>query len=98
MERLQEMIHISFYNYITGKYLKLWPNWSGVVPALGDVVVLHYGDNNEEERPYHVRYRVINGTKSDIVKVYIEEINYSPSLTEEEIENLKRMMERASST
>lgn len=90
------MTHISFYDSNTGKYIKQWPNWSGVVPALGDVVVLHYGDNNEEERPYLVKYRVIDGTKPDNVKIYIEEINRSSSLTEEEIEDLKREMERLS--
>lgn len=90
------MTHISFYDSNTGKYIKQWPNWSGVVPAIGDVVVLHYGDNNEEERPYLVKYRVIDGTKSDNVKIYIEEINRSSSLTEEEIEDLKREMERLS--
>lgn len=90
------MTHISFYDSNTGKYIKQWPNWSGVAPALGDVVVLHYGDNNEEERPYLVKYRVIDGTKSDNVKIYIEEINRSSSLTEEEIEDLKREMERLS--
>ena len=91
------MIHLSFYNSNTGKYIKQWPNWSGVVPTVGDVVVLHYGDNNEEKCPYLVKYRVIDGTKSDNVKIYIEEINYSPSLTEEEIEDPKREMERMSS-
>ena len=91
------MIHISFYDNYTGKYIKQWPNWSGAVPAMGDVVVLHYGDNNEEERPYLVKYRVIDGTKSDNVKIYIEEINCSSSLTDEEIEDLKREMERISS-
>ena len=90
------MIQISFYDNNTGKYIKQWPNWNGVVPALGDVVVLHYGDNNEEERPYQVRHRVIDGTKSDIVKIYIEDMHYSSSLTEEEIEDLKREMERIS--
>ena len=88
------MIHISFYDSNTGKYIKQWPNWSGVVPALGDVVALHYGDNNEEERLYQVRHRVIDGTQSDIVKIYIEEMGYSPSITEEEMEDLKREMER----
>lgn len=92
------MIQISFYDSNTGKHIKQWPNWSGVVPALGDVVVLHYGDNNEEERPYLVRHRVIDGTKSDIVKIYIEDMHYSSSLTEEEIEDLKREMERMSPT
>lgn len=81
---MQEMIYISFYDSNTGKYIKQWPNWSGVVPAVGDVVVLHDGDNNEEERPYLVRHRVIDGTKSDSVKIYIEKMYYSPSITEEE--------------
>lgn len=88
------MIQISFYDSNTGKYIKQWPNWSGVVPALGDVVVLHYGDNNEEERPYLVRHRVIDGTKPAIVKIYIEDMHYSSSLTEEEIEDLRREMEQ----
>lgn len=88
------MIQIIFYDSKTGKYIKQWPNWSGVVPALGDVVVLHYGDNNEEERAYQVRHRVIDGTKSNIVKIYIEDMHYSSSLTEEEIEDLRREMER----
>ena len=91
------MIHISFYDNNTGKYIKQWPNWSGVVPALGDEIVLHYGDNNEEERPYLVRHRVIDGTKSDNVKIYIEEMNCSSFPTEEEIEDLRREMERISS-
>ena len=68
------------------------------MPASGDVVVLHYGDNNEEERPYLVRHRVIDGTKSDIVKIYIEKVNCSPSITEDEIEDLKRERERMPST
>ena len=88
------MTHISFYDSNTGKYIKQWPNWNGVVPALGDVVALHHGDDNEEERLYQVRHRVIDGTKSDIVKIYIEEMGYSPSITEEEMEDLKREMER----
>ena len=85
------MIQISFYDSNTGKYIKQWPNWSGVVPAVGDVVILHYGDNNEEERPNKVRHRVIDGTKPDSVKIYIEELNT-------EVEDPKREMERISST
>ena len=68
------MTQISFYKNGTVEFIKEWPNWSGEVPAVGDVVVLHYGDNNEEERTYTVQLRVIDGTKPDRVKIYIEEL------------------------
>ena len=68
------MAQISFYENGTGNYIKQWPNWSGVVPAVGDLVVLHYGDDNEEVVPYRVRLRVIDGTRHDFIKIFIERI------------------------
>ena len=68
------MTQISFYENGTGKFIKQWPNWSGVVPAVGDMVVLHYGDDNEEEYTYTVRLRVIDGTRPDRIDLYIDEI------------------------
>ena len=68
------MTQISFYKNGTGEFIKQWPNWTGVVPAVGDVVVLHYGDNNEEERTYTVRLRVIDGTRPERIDLYIDEI------------------------
>ena len=29
------MTQISFYKNGTGEFIKQWPNWSGVVPAVG---------------------------------------------------------------
>ena len=69
------MVQISFYDNETGEFIKQWPNWTGVVPAVDDVVVLHYGDSNEEEREYVVHMRVIDGTKPDDVKLLIKQIN-----------------------
>lgn len=68
------MTQISFYKNGTGEFIKQWPNWSGVVPAVGDMVVLHYGDDNEEEYTYMVRLRVIDGTRPDHISLYIDEI------------------------
>lgn len=65
------MIQISFYDDGTGEFIKQWPNWSGVVPAVGDMVVLHYVDDNEEEYDYIVKMRVIDGTRPDSIKLFI---------------------------
>ena len=68
------MTQISFYKNGTGEFIKQWPNWTGVVPAVGDMVVLHYGDDNEEECTYTVRLRVIDGTRPERIDLYIDEI------------------------
>lgn len=68
------MTQISFYENGTGKFIKQWPNWTGVVPAVGDMVVLHYGDDNEEEYTYMVRLRVIDGMRPDHIGLYIDEV------------------------
>ena len=65
------MTQISFYENGTGNFIKEWPNWSGVVPAVGDLVVLHWGDDNEIESPYEVMLRVIDGTRPDFIKIFI---------------------------
>ena len=63
------------FRTIWGDYIKQWPNWSGVVPMVGDEVLLHFGDYNEEESRYKVKTRVISGTEPDKVILYIEENN-----------------------
>ena len=68
------MTQISFYKNGTGEFIKQWPNWTGVVPAVGDLVVLHYGDYNEEDVTYRVRLRVIDGTRPDYIKIFIERL------------------------
>ena len=70
------MTQISFYENGTGRFIKQWPNWSGVVPAIGDLVVLHYGDDNEEELSYRVCLRVIDGTRPEYIKLFIEKLNF----------------------
>ena len=66
------MTQISFYENGTGEFIKQWPNWTGVVPAVGDMVVMHFGDDNEEAQGYVVKMRVIDGTKPDFIKIFIK--------------------------
>jgi len=65
------MTQISFYDDGTGEFIKQWLNWTGVVPVMDDLVALHFGDNNENERIYSVRLRVIDGTRPDLIKLYV---------------------------
>ena len=65
------MTQISFYDDGTGEFIKQWPNWTGVVPVMDDLVALHFGDDNEEERLYSVRLRKIDGTQPDKIKLFI---------------------------
>jgi hypothetical protein len=99
IKRKGTMTQISFYENGTGRFIKQWPNWSGVVPAIDDVVVLHYGDNNEEEVPYIVHLRIIDGTRPDHIKIFIEKITPESTcqngLTGEEIDDLRREMKKA---
>lgn len=65
------MTQISFYDDATGEFIKQWPNWTGLVPVMDDIVALHFGDHKEEESIYSVRRRVIDGTRPDLIKLYI---------------------------
>lgn len=53
------------------KYLRDWVNWTGEVPNRGDIVLIHFGDNNEEEYKYRVVGRIIDGRKPDNVDIVV---------------------------
>ena len=55
-------------------YIKQWPNWDGVIPIVGDIVVLHFGDYNEIEEEYKVISRRIHGDDSDKIILMVEKI------------------------
>lgn len=58
------------------KYLRDWVNWTGEVPQRGDIVLIHFGDNNEEEYKYRVVGRIIDGRKPDDVDVVVSLIKF----------------------
>ena len=64
---------LEFYSKEAG-YLKQWYNWTGEIPQKGDIVVLHYGDNNEFHDEYEVLFRKISGTEPDKIIVDVKRI------------------------
>ena len=56
------------------KYIRSWVNWTGEVPEKGDVVIIHFGDYNEEEFMYLVVNRVFNGLRPERIDIIVEEI------------------------
>ena len=62
-------------HFFSGSYLKSWPNWTGVIPQIGDTVKLHFGDFNEESERYKVVDRLISGTEPDSVVIHLEWID-----------------------
>lgn len=61
--------------FIIGHHMEQWPNWTGEIPQKGDVVLLHFGDNNENEERYIVQRRIISGTEPGKVVVEVEWID-----------------------
>lgn len=57
-----------------GGYIKQWPNWSGIVPVVGDTVLIHFGDYNEKEEAYYVEDRYISGTEPDKIVLYVNKL------------------------
>lgn len=53
------------------EYLRDWVNWTGEVPNRGDIVLIHFGDYNEEEYKYRVVGRIIDGLKPDDVDIVV---------------------------
>ena len=70
------MKNLHFYEFEQGqkKFIRDWVNWTGEVPDKGDVVLIHFGDYNEEEFMYRVVNRVFNGLRPDRIDIIVEKI------------------------
>lgn len=55
-------------------YIKQWPNWTGVIPVIGDTIILHFGDYNEKAETYRVEDRHISGTEPDKIIICIDNL------------------------
>lgn len=58
------------------KYLRDWVNWDGEVPNMNDIVLIHFGDDNEEEYKYRVVCRVFDGRKSGDIDIIVRLIKH----------------------
>ena len=55
-------------NDCNGNYTKTWHNWDGnIVPQVGDILIIHFGDNNEIGQQVTVIARVFDGTRPDMI-------------------------------
>lgn len=61
---------MTIHFFVDGNYLKSWPNWSGVIPQIGDKVELL--DYNEIKEKYQVIDRLISGTAHESIQIYLE--------------------------
>ena len=70
------MKNLHFYEFEQGqkKFIRDWVNWTGEVPDKGDVVLIHFGDYNEEEFMYRVVNRVFNGLRPERIDIIVEKI------------------------
>lgn len=60
------------FRHREGGYIKQWPNWTGEIPMVGDIVVIHDGDDNENAYEYEVFRRIISGTEPDKITIYVD--------------------------
>lgn len=72
---------------VDGRFIKQWPNAEDLcIPQKGDIVAIHWGDNNEETEMYEVVSRIISGTESN--KLFLNVKKKSVPLTVEMLEAL----------
>lgn len=63
-------------HFLSGEYIKCLPNWTGVIPQIGDKVILHFGDcYNEKKERYVVVDRIISDAHPESIKVFLEWID-----------------------
>jgi len=69
-----KILHFYELEFGEKKYIRNWVNWTGEVPGKGDVVLIHFGDYNEEEFMYRVVNRVFNGLRPERIDIIVEKI------------------------
>ena len=74
-------LEILDYNH---KYVKEWP-WEekNPIPNKGDTLLIHFGDNNEDEYRVNVLHREFDGTKPNVIRIITDYVKIKKNNTEE---------------
>lgn len=65
------------FNNTDGQYVGRWVNVEyaqGGVPNIGDHVILHSGDYNEDADEYVIKFRTYDGTKTNVIYATVDGI------------------------
>lgn len=74
-------LEILDYNH---KYVKEWPwNDNMPIPNKGDTMLIHFGDNNEDEYRVNVLHREFDGTKPNVIRIITDYVKIKKNNTEE---------------
>jgi len=55
-------------NDCNGHYTKTWCNWDNrMIPQVGDILIIHFGDNNDAAQQVKVIARIFDEIRLDMV-------------------------------
>ncbi len=77
------MITLQILDY-NGKYVKQWPWVTNMpIPNKGDTMLIHFGDENEEEYRVNVLRREFDGTRPNVVRIITDYVKFNKDEIEE---------------
>jgi len=78
------MITLEILDY-NKKYVKEWI-WSNnmPIPNKGDTMLIHFGDDNEDEYRVNVLHREFDGTRPDVIRIITDFVRLKKQQRENE--------------
>lgn len=70
------MIKLEILDY-NKNFVKQW-SWEDrkPIPNKGDTMLIHFGDNNEEEYRVNVLHREFDGTRPDVIRIITDFVKF----------------------
>lgn len=70
------MITLEILDY-NGAYVKEWQwNENMPIPNKGDTMLIHFGDDNEDEYRVNVLRREFDGTKTNVIRIITDYVKF----------------------